>query len=500
MAGDEPPILAQLLVSNFAGISAGPWHSLLRGAAAEWLGPYTPENVATHVLKLMREDPQIKLGRNAIRSPFFGITYRLDQKTGTPQTRAFVRKTILETPIFHTLLASILRSFDFGFQTAELLWKLEDVTFDQDGQGGMPPETLPLAAVLSGLVEVDPESVEPVVNERNELTSIKVGTVELPARKCLHAVHEMEWGNWLGTPMLRAPYNPWYWCNFLNLYMMRYGETRITPPLLAYAPFELRYDEDAARSGASPKNALDVIAEQAISLRNGSVAALPDERDEKGNRRFTIEPLRDEGRIEQFILAINHMQALKLRAMCIPERAFTQDTETGSFAMVKEHVDAFLMNLEVFKLGTVIPALNWVAERVVRANFRSAPAPLFVASELARAKQEAMFDLVSKALDVPLTLDDGKTYTPKQLIDFVRCLESMNVPHFQPKDVARAADANPDRATYPALAALDRGIPLKEEEFYKKAGFTPPEATDKVIRVLPREGEPSVGGAPPPPA
>lgn len=488
---DEPPILGQLLVSNFAGVSAGPWHQFLRGSAAEWLGPYTPESVELWILKRMREDPQIKLGRNAIRSPFFGITYRIDQRSGTPETRAFVRKTVLEAPIFHQILASILRSFEFGFQSSELLWTLRDVEIDQDGPGGLPPQLIQAAASLTGLVEIDPEQVEPVVNERNELVSIRVGQITIPAAKVLHAVHEGEWGNLLGNPMLRAAYNPWYWCNFLNLYMMRYGETRITPPLLAYAPFDLRYDEDTARSGASPKNALDVIAEQAVSLRNGSVAALPDERDDKGNRRFSIEAMRDEGRVEQFILAINHMQALKLRALCIPERAFTQDTETGSFAMVKEHVDAFLMNLEVFKLGTVIPALNWIAERVTRANFRSAPAPLFVASELARAKQEAMFDLVSKALDVPLTLEDGRSYQPKQLIDFVRCFESMNIPHFLPRDVASEEGVNPDRATYPALAALDRGIPLKADEFYAKAGFTPPSQNDNVIRVVPREGEPS---------
>jgi hypothetical protein len=85
----------------------------------------------------------------------------------------------------------------------------------------------------------------------------------------------------------------------------------------------------------------------------------------------------------------------------------------------------------------VIPALNQVAQALVRYNFgKKEKPPLFEASELARQKQELMFELVKQALEVPLTLEDGRTYSPAKLINFKKALESLNVPIDDPEDVA----------------------------------------------------------------
>lgn len=434
--GDETPVLKQILKSNFYGLpSGGLWG---RHVKAEWLGPYTPELIQTWILKLMRKDSQLKLGLQALRSPFFGISYSCDENTGTPETRAFVKKAFLDTPLRDKFLKSALNSFDFGFQSHEVLWKLEDVTFDEDGPGGLPEQTITKANVFRGFYDVDPERLACKVDEYGDLTSILVdGFVEVPVSKLVHVVHDGEWQNHFGESMLKPAYNPWYWGNFLYLYLMRYAETRLIPPTIARAPFEYRQDPDKSRTDQDEVNALELIMEQAAALRNGSVAGLPSEIDpETKAQKFSLEFLRDEGRIEQFILAINHMQALKLRALCIPERAFTQDTETGSFAMVKEHVDAFLASLESYKDHTVIPALNRCAELITRANFKSAPAPMIKGSELARQKHQLMYELVSKALQVPLTLDSGDVYTPSMLIDFTKCMESFNTPIKKPSEVA----------------------------------------------------------------
>jgi hypothetical protein len=94
----------------------------------------------------------------------------------------------------------------------------------------------------------------------------------------------------------------------------------------------------------------------------------------------------------------------------------------------------------------LLPALNPVAAWLVRFNFgRSAPCPVFEGSELARQKQELMFELVKQALAVPRTLDDGRVYTPAKLINFKKAFESLNVPIDDPEDVAeeQAAPAPP---------------------------------------------------------
>ncbi len=430
---DEAPILRQLLRSNLAGIQPGPWHRMVQ---AEWLGPYTPLRVDNWVLKVMRDDPQIKLGRKALRAPFFGITYRL--KGGTPATRGFVRHTLLETPLFDPLVRSILNALDFGYQSHEIVWDLEDVNFQEEGPKSSPNRRRKSCYVIREFVDLDPERVQIQVDEFERFAGLLYqGNQVLPAEKCLHAVHDLEWRNWHGTSTLKAAYNPWYWCSWLYCYLVRYQETKVNPPIIGTAPSDRRYEDDRSRSNQEARDSRDLLGAEVMSLRNGSTAVLPWEPDDKGNNKWTLKILEDSGRTELFLTAINHMQALKLRALCIPERIATQDTETGSFALVREHVDMFLMVLEEIKQATLIPALNQVAEALVRYNFgRSASVPLFEGSELARQKQELMFELVKEALQVPLTLEDGRVYSPAKLINFKKALESLNVPIDDPEDVA----------------------------------------------------------------
>jgi len=440
LARDDAPILRQVLRSNLAGIQAGPWHRMVH---AEWLGPYTPTRVDNWVLKLMRDDPQIKLGRKALRAPFFGITYRL--RGGTPETRGFVRRVLLETPLFDPLVRSILNALDFGYQSHEIVWDLDDVEYDEDGPKGSDTHTLEGAYVIREFVDLDPERVQIQVDEFDRFAGILyLGNQILPAEKCLHAVHDLEWRNWHGTSTLKAAYNPWYWCSWLYCYLVRYQETKVNPPIVGTAPSDRRYEDDRARAAQEARDSRDILGAEVMSLRNGSTAVLPWEPDDKGNNKWSLKILEDSGRTELFLTAINHMQALKLRSLCIPERIATQDTETGSFALVREHVDMFLMVLEEIKQVTLIPALNQVSQALVRYNFgKKAQAPLFEASELARQKQELMFELVKEALQVPLTLEDGRTYSPSKLIDFKKALESLNVPVNDPEDVAEEPEDAP---------------------------------------------------------
>ncbi len=432
--GELAPPLGEALQANWPAITTGPWHRFVQ---ADWLGPYTPTRVAFWTLKLMREDPQLSLGLAAVKAPFFSIDYRVTG--GNPRTRAFVRKTLTDSPLFGRLLGSILNAIDFGFQAHELIWGLANVMIEEDGPGGIKPELVPQAYVLASLGDIDPERVaEITIDEKGHLTGLLVdGTQRLLGEKLLHAVHQLEWRNWWGNPLLKRAYNPWYWCNWLYLYHMRYMEGKANPPYVGTAPFQSRYDEEKPREKQRPRNSVNVIAEQMASLRGGWAAALPWEPDEKGHNQWGISVLQDGGRVDQFITSINHMQGLKLRALCIPERIATQDTEVGSFAMVREHADIFLTILEGIKQHTVIPALNRIAELLTRYNFgRSAPVPVFEASELSRLRQELLAEIVKQALDVPLTLQDGREYTPAKLIDFQRALEALNVPLLHASDVA----------------------------------------------------------------
>lgn len=453
-ASDAAPALGQFLQYRATQLHVP--QSWIRGIQADWFGAYTPPFVPFWVLKLMREDPQLSLGMGAVKSVFFGIDYRLSG--GDPRARAFVQKTMREARWFDWLIKSILNAIDFGFQAHEILWALEPVTFDEDGPGGVPKETIPSAYVVEGLLDVDPEHVSAIaLDEKRRLAALSVfGDMsagidmtgglglgsKIPGDKVLHAVHELEWGNHWGNSVLKRAYLPTLWANHLYVWKMRYMEGKANPPYVGYAPPDNVYDEDKTPEGQVPKSGLDILAQAGIALRGGGFASLPSQLDDKGNQLWKIEVLEDGGRTDQFVTSINHMQALKLRAIFLPERAATQDTATGSFAMADAHVDMFLSILEGIKRHTVLATLNTLTERVVRANFgRATSVPRWEASDLGRQKQKLLEELIKMSLQVPLTLEGGKTVTVSQLLDFTRMLESANVPNKKPSEVARASGA-----------------------------------------------------------
>ncbi len=418
------------------GAMAGPWR---RWADAKWLGPYTPSNVPHWVRKLMRRDPQIALGLIAFKAPFFGIEYRVEGST--PEIRAFVQKTLLERrEVFEKLLWSVLNAIDFGFQAHELLWRIEDVTVDEDGPGGLPERTFFRAYTLREFKDLDPERVELVTDRQTgRLAGIRVdGSVYLPSDKVLLATHQAEHQNWWGESALDRAYHPWYWVNHLYLYMTRYLEQKGNPPLIGRAPYENRTSED----GGPPRNCLDLLGAELATLRGGGNATIPHEVDAKGHQRWDISELTHSARLDQFLPAIQHLEDLKLRAMLVPERIVTQQSTVGSFGMSETHLDVFFSNLEVIKRFLILGTLNaGPVQLLVRNNFGAkAPVPRLAASELSRQSKALLADIVKQALLIPRTLDDGRVYSTASIIDDIRALEALNIPHRRPQDVAVAPE------------------------------------------------------------
>jgi hypothetical protein len=432
------------------GLTTGPWSRL---ADAQWLGPFTPTFISHSIRRLMRRDPQIGLGLAALKSPFFGIEYRA--VGGNKTSQAFLKRVLLESPIFDHLKWSCLNSLDFGYQTHELVWDLADVTIDPDGDGGASPTTYPSRYVLSRVRDLDPDRVEILVDAFDEIAAIKVGaavgSVTLPAEKVLHAVHQQEFDNHLGESILDRVYNHWHWANVLYLLLNRYLEQRGNPPLIGTAPNEVRIDESQPLDGQKGKHCLKVLAEQMAALRSGGACALPYEVDEKGNLKWKIDVLADGGRTETFITAIHHYEGMKLRGLYIPERIATQDTQTGSFAMVKEHVDVFFSMLEVIKVRTLLDPINRVAALLQKANFgKGAPISRIEGSEISRLKHQLLGDIVTQILALPHTLPNGKIVTGSSFIDIPKSLEAVNVPRKPIEEVLKESELAPEPVVAPS--------------------------------------------------
>ena len=429
-----------------------------RVADTRWLGNRSPANVQPWQRRLMRRDSQVSLGLAALKSPFFGIDYFL--KGGSSRARAFVQRTLLEAPYWNGLLWSILNSMDFGFVSHEYVWSIEDVEIDEDGEGGVPPEILPGRYVVKALRDLDPERCAILVDDWDRLEGVRVGGVTLPPERVLHVVHEGEFGNLRGASVLDRAFPHWF-DNAVNVvHLNRYLEQKGNPPLVGYAPNEVRWDESRPRDQQVAQHCLDVLTEALASLRGGGVGTLPDERDENGNQRWTVGALDVKERVEQFLPVLRYNDAKILRALWVPERIATQDSSVGSFAMSDVHFDVFLLALEVKKERTVLGPLNEVAQALVRFNFgRSESCPRVLATGLSRSNNETLKEAFLRILEVPQVLPDGRTYTAAGLMKINEILRILKIPQRRVEDVARPAAPPPRLIPEPPSLEIEPRAP-----------------------------------------
>lgn len=425
----------------------GTWRSY---AESQFLGPRSPECVPDRIRKLMRLDGQISLGMLAVKAPFYGITFHATG--GSARAQALLRSVLLESPVLSGVLTTILNALDFGRSVGEIVWQREDVTLDPDGSGGpLPASTLVRAYTIRKVEPLDPETTEVYADEFGEFAGVHSNGVELPPSRCLLSIHQREFKSLAGQSVLDRAYPYWYDCVLNVLDLNRYLHSKGNPPLIASAPNEHRKDE----STGTAYHCMDVLNSALVALKGGGICSIPDERDEKGNPRWSITTLDVKDRAEQFLSAINRNEDMKLRALGVPEKTVTQNSSVGSFAMSDAHVDMFLSALEVIKDCTVVEAMNDLATRIVRYNFGDEePLPRVEATELSRVKYEVLVELLKSTLNVPHTTADGKTYTAASLLDLPKILRAVNAPQHTVEEVARALVVEaPPAASAPAAPA-----------------------------------------------
>ena len=428
--------------------------------ALKYLGPYTPVDVPMWQRKLIRRDPQVSLGMQARKAPFFGIDYRLEGSSA--EIRAFVRKAFLDTPLWNKWMNSALNALDFGYSPHEVVWRRGVLETDDDGPGGLTPKRYPRAWMIQKLEDLDPELVELWIDDTRALTGLRWLDSGMPSvfgpllstdDKAIVVTHEAEHQNWLGQSILDRVFNPWYWWNWIHLYMVRYLERKADPPTLAWAPPDQRQDPEDEQNTEGDDNML-LMGERLAELRGSGVAVVPFELID-GKLAFDAKVLEDGGRLDQFLPALQHLGDLILRGLGVPERIVTQNSTVGSFAMVAAQADVYWASLQRDLIELLNATTLGPIAFLVRANFGAdAPVPMLRASELSRQARETTAKMLELAWAQPYVTPDGKLYTAGMLFDPRRALEALNQPHASPAQVAReAGDPFLERVMKPAGAA-----------------------------------------------
>lgn len=433
------PALGTTVTQPAFGPYAGTWTRL---AEAQWLGNRTPAHITHPVRKLMRRDSQVSLGLAALKGPFFGLEYYL--QGGRPIVRSFLRKTLLDAPIWSELLWSILNAIDFGCQTHEYCWMLANVDVSSTGEELLEEDgedaskvTLRDQYVIRRMRDLDPELVQLVADEFGDLKGVRLLAglmgdalnAELLPERVLHAVNEKEHDNLLGIAKVDRAYPHWFDNNVALIHFARYLEQKGNPPLIGYAPAERRRVDPK-----DPNSALldcgDVLNEALASFRNGSACSLPDERDEKtGQPRWAITSLSIQDKAEQFLSSLRYNDAKILRALWVPERTATQDSSVGSNAMAQVHLDVFMLALEHAKETTVLGPINEVARALVHYNFgKSETVPRVRGTELGSSSNDILKQVYLKLVGLPDTEAAGIGYMARELVDLPELMRSIRIP------------------------------------------------------------------------
>ena len=382
------------------------------GAAA--LGAFSPGSVTHATRKRMRKDGQIALGLAAIKAPLMGLRWWVECEEAA--VAALVEAAL--APVWRELLRSSLNAVDFGFQAHEKVWEIRPLAVtDRDGRR----HRFAQAAVLRAVRDLDPEFVTLLADETGRFAGFRYGGetdgAVIPAEKAYVVSVGKEWGNLYGTSRLDPAYEPWYWASVMYLFCNRYFERKADPAVVATGPAEERVDADGTTTYA-----LEHLDRLAANLRGGGTVTLPFEPDEAtGRNRWAIDYLLDDKRADQFLEYLNHLQALKLRSVLVPERVLTQDAATGSEAMARAHTDTFLRTEESLIADLADHLNQFLVPQIVAYNVGPDAPPAAVRfGALAPEHEEYLKRIAAEAVAAKPDV--------ARIVDWVKVLETANVP------------------------------------------------------------------------
>jgi hypothetical protein len=328
-------------------------------------GVYNPSSIDYTTFDKMKDDPQISAALAFVKLPILALPWRIDcENEKIARTVEYCLKKV-----WRGMIRSMLTAVDYGFASHEKVFQLQNTKI-RTRTKEEKSKTIYSGSLLSykKIKPHHPSSVQVKIDDLDNFDGIIQTTSEgkdiiLPKEKCLHFVHEDEFGNPFGKSRLIPAYKYWYWKEILYQFMLMYFERRGAPPIIATAPPGKSVD----KSGTRREN-LEVALDLASSLLSHSVAVLPYQASKQTNENmWALNYLLDDKRGEMFIQAINQLDLTILRAIWLPDTAVS---EGSSYGQASVHADLFLM-AEKGLVTDIEDTINkQVIPYLVQANFR----------------------------------------------------------------------------------------------------------------------------------
>ncbi len=395
---------------------------------------YNPDDISLQTYNLMRKDAQLQMGLKVIKLPIKAMKWWVVCEDKNIQAfLQFVFKRIWKSSV-----SAILNALDFGWSACEKVWEVQNIEVNRKEGDKQVIAYKGEAVLLKKLKDPDPTSITILTTKNGDFDGFEQqttggGTVSVPVEKSFVFTNEKEFGNLYGKSLLRYAYDYWYWAILMYQFLNRYFERRGVPPTKARAPYG-----KTKLSDGTVIDSMQLGQQAGESLTESSVVCLPSTIDEKGNYKWDLEYMKDDQRADMFIKYIEHLNAMKLRALFVPERMIIQDTDMGARAVAKTHLDVFLMGLEGLIEDIVDHFNKYLIPQLVEYNFGKDASPAYI--------ETSGLSVDSKNLLKQIIISIIKKGDANIPLDMIKALEDLDLPILsEDKMVDKIKDDNKEK-------------------------------------------------------
>lgn len=401
-----------------------------------------PRLVPFSALRTMGTHPMVYLAERSItgmlrRTELYSISH--------PDPRVVAETDGWLRPLLPVLLGAAARAFAYGSVPVVFDWGMQTLRVEVDLPGANDPTvTFPSHTHYTRAYEIAPVEVSLDLEPNGELRAVGTISGVFPANRAHVFVWDGEFGEWAGQGARRRAWRDYVKSIVVDVLQARYLERSVDSPRKAFAPV----GKSKGKGETAEEENVKRIGRLVTALIGSGVIALPDDRDDLGNRRWDVETLDLPDRSSVWTSALNRYDGRILLAYLVsPSLAGLEDMSASAGRVLEGMLSEFIQDL-----------VEWVAENLtkiveivhcVNHDPRLVPAPVVKGGDVPAAVRKTLLEVLKLAVQV-------RGGTALAALDVDRILDTIGAPTRPP-----SVEPTPSPGGAPAPSEAPPGPPAR---------------------------------------